>query len=57
MIYPNNEDWVVGCGEDGGLTAVSGPTGTYEIRPDGAPAPIGAEEISPNVYSVGQNIG
>ncbi|RXZ72456.1 hypothetical protein [Agromyces albus] len=53
VIYPNNEEWVVGCGEGGGLTAVSGPSGTYEIRPDGAPAPTGAEEISPNVFTAG----
>lgn len=46
---PGDDDWVVGCG--GGGTKVVGRAGSFEIVPDGVPAPEGATQVSENVYA------
>jgi hypothetical protein len=37
LVYPNDQDWVIGCGAGG--MKVSGPAGTYGLVVDGAPIP------------------
>lgn len=43
------DEWVVGCGGAG--TKVDGMAGSFEIVPDGIPAPEGATQISENIYA------
>lgn len=52
IVYPNNQEWVIGCGGGDGSVTVGNGTRKYEVQPDDAPAPNGAEEISPNVFVV-----
>jgi hypothetical protein len=50
LIYPNELDWVSGCG--GGGPSVSGPDGRrFSVVADGAPAPSNSVAISENVYT------
>lgn len=52
VVYPNDEDWVVGCGAEGAELGVGGPSGDYALVPDGMPAREGATKITENVYLV-----
>jgi hypothetical protein len=47
LIYPDNGDWVVGCGAD--ELSVSGGGATYTVRSDGSPGDGTA--LSKNVYT------
>lgn len=49
IVDAGADAWVVGCG--GAPTRVGGLTGSFEVVPDGAPAPEGATQISENVYA------
>lgn len=50
LVYPDNSpDWVVACGGTPDL-GVGGPTGDYIVRPDAAPAPEKATQISTNIF-------
>jgi hypothetical protein len=52
LAYPNETEWVSGCGGRGGGTSLSGSDGrTYVIVADGATAPSNATPISTNVYT------
>ncbi|MCP2635028.1 hypothetical protein K0817_000415 [Microbacterium sp. HD4P20] len=53
VVYPSDEDWVVGCSSDGGQLGVSGRSGVYSLVPDGAPVPTGATKITENLYQLG----
>lgn len=46
VVFPNEADWVVGCGAEGGGLGV----GDYMVVPDGSPSPDGATKLSDNVY-------
>lgn len=51
LVYPNNSrDWVIGCG-GAPWFGVSGPSGNYAVRSDGAPAPDHTVEIATNVFA------
>ncbi|MGO3146639.1 MAG: hypothetical protein ACTIJ6_03070 [Leucobacter sp.] len=53
IVYPNDQEWVVGCGGSIGETKLSGPSGTYSLVPDGtSPSKESAVQISKNVYSL-----
>jgi hypothetical protein len=47
LVYPNDNDWMVGCGQDG-LSVDRGGSSTYVVRSDGSPRDGNA--ISDNVY-------
>lgn len=47
LIYPDNDNWVIGCGRDG--LSVSGGGHTYTVRSDRSPD--GGNAISKNVYT------
>ena len=54
LVYPNDTDWVIGCGSEGGEFGVSGRVpGVYSVVPDGAPIPDDATRLFDNVYVVG----
>jgi hypothetical protein len=52
VVYPNDQDWVTGCGAEGGPIGVGGPAGDYVLIPDGAPAPEDSSQLTDNVYVV-----
>lgn len=52
VVYPNDTDWVTGCGAYGGQLGVGGPSGDYLLMPDGLPAPEDATKLTENVYLV-----
>lgn len=52
VVYPDNRDWVIGCSRGDGSGTVSSRSRSYGVRPDAAPAPEGAKEISPNVFVI-----
>ncbi|MCC2031442.1 hypothetical protein [Microbacterium allomyrinae] len=52
IVYPGDQDWVTGCGAEGGPFIVGGPSGEYAVGPDGAPAPEGSSQLTENVYVV-----
>ncbi len=52
LVYPNDQDWVIGCGAGG--MKVSGPAGTYGLVVDGAPIPDNGTRLFDNVYVVGR---
>jgi hypothetical protein len=53
VVFPNEADWVVGCGAEGGGLGVGGPSGDYLVVSDGSPSPDGATKLSENVYVEG----
>lgn len=54
LVYPNETDWVIGCGSEGGELGVSGRVpGVYGVVPDDAPIPEDATRLFDNVYVVG----
>lgn len=50
LAYPNEVDWVIGCGDLGGQSGVGGRGTQYMYQPDFAPAPKDSSKISANVY-------
>jgi len=52
IVYPNDREWVVGCGAGGGPIGVGGPSGDFVMTPDGAPAPDGSTKVTDNVYVI-----
>lgn len=52
VVYPNPTDWVIGCG-GGSEFGVSGPSGGYTVRPDGAPELELFNEVATNVFTRG----
>lgn len=52
VVYPNDNDWVAGCGAEGGAMGVHVPSGKYVVAPDQAPTPEHATELSDNVYLI-----
>ncbi|MGK3950967.1 hypothetical protein ACLKM7_01445 [Microbacterium sp. I2] len=52
VVYPNDTDWVAGCGAYGGKLGVGGPSGDYLLVPDGLPAPEDTTKLTDNVYLV-----
>lgn len=50
LVYSNDRDWVIGCSRGDGT--VSSGSRAYAVRPDAAPAPEGATELSPNVFVI-----
>lgn len=50
ILYPNDRDWVAGCGAEGGPIGVGGPSGDFIVTPDGAPAPDDSDRVTDNVY-------
>ncbi|NLP83800.1 hypothetical protein HF576_08075 [Microbacterium sp. CFH 90308] len=53
VVYPNDTDWVTGCGGYGSRLGVGGPSGDYVLLPDGLPAPDDTTKLIDNVYLVG----
>ncbi|WP_404433886.1 hypothetical protein LG299_05100 [Microbacterium lacus] len=49
IVYANDQDWVTGCGAEGGPIGVGGPSGGYVLSPDGAPTPDGSRQLTDNV--------
>ncbi len=49
LVYPDHEDWVVGCSDTPPLT-VSGPAGSFTVVSDRQDPPQNATRISDNVF-------
>jgi hypothetical protein len=52
VVYPNDTEWVTGCGAYGSQLTVGGPSGDYVLVPDGLPAPENTTKLTENVYLV-----
>jgi len=50
IVYPNDREWVVGCGAEGGAIGVGGPSGDFVVTPDGAPVPDDSLKVADNVF-------
>lgn len=50
VIFPDDGEWVAGCSGDYAPFTVGSQALGYEVRPDSAPVPTGAERISENVF-------
>lgn len=52
LVYPNDEEWTVGCGGTTGVNSSTGADGTtFAVVPDGMKAPSGYVAVSDNVFT------
>lgn len=52
VAYPNEDDWVAGCGAAGDTVRVGVPSGNYLLGPDRMLVPEDATQVADNVYVV-----
>lgn len=50
VAYRTDDAWVSGCSGEGGGLAVRGEVGSWEVAPDGAPAPAGTRKLFDNIF-------
>lgn len=52
LAYPDDHDWVIGCGGEGQNEVYGVKVGRFVFQPDEHPAPEDSEAISDNVYFI-----